>query len=456
MYRYIRFITVIAILFFLGSCTKDIFSIENRDKNIKNEDNFSKENIDKNYKKIDIKKYYLEDFFILSAYDLEAQNSYEEAREIYLNLFFKTNNSIYLVNYLRVSLLMNDYKSIVENSKKYYFDNIKDEEEILRLYSFALLNQKDFENALKYGLILVKKYKNSNNYELLGNIYLVKEDFKNSYESYLKANKYSNSASSIHALSGIEFFKFNQKDKAINRLQIAIKDKNYNYLLVLQALLFFDTLKDDEKVNNLLKDSYKFYLENNLFYEKQELINLIFERFKTEDKIIDFLVTNGIEDDFLLNLYISKGDKKNGLKLASKLYDINQIDDFLAYQAMFRYEIALEDNNLNNKELEDIIFMLEEVVETSSRALYQNYLAYILIDNDKDYLKGIALVKDALSQDPENYAYIDTLAWGEYKIKNCKKALELIKIVIEKVGLEDKEVKLHYEKIKECTKNDIR
>ncbi|WP_207771854.1 hypothetical protein, partial [Aliarcobacter skirrowii] len=112
MYRYIRFITVIAILFFLGSCTKDIFSIENRDKNIKNEDNFSKENIDKNYKKIDIKKYYLEDFFILSAYDLEAQNSYEEAREIYLNLFFKTNNSIYLVNYLRVSLLMNDYKSI--------------------------------------------------------------------------------------------------------------------------------------------------------------------------------------------------------------------------------------------------------------------------------------------------------------------------------------------------------
>src|SRR5690606_19954473 len=186
--------------------------------------------------------------------------------------------------------------------------------------------------------------------------------------------------------------------------------------------------------NNLLKDSYKFYLENNLFYEKQELINLIFERFKTEDKIIDFLVTNGIEDDFLLNLYISKGDKKNGLKLASKLYDINQIDDFLAYQAMFRYEIALEDKTLNNKELEDIIFMLEEVVETSSRALYQNYLAYILIDNDKDYLKGIALVKDALSQDPENYAYIDTLAWGEYKIKNCKKALELIKIVIEKVG----------------------
>ncbi|MDX4013084.1 hypothetical protein Q6A86_08795, partial [Aliarcobacter skirrowii] len=113
-------------------------------------------------------------------------------------------------------------------------------------------------------------------------------------------------------------------------MQIAIKDKNYNYLLVLQALLFFDTLKDDEKVNNLLKDSYKFYLENNLFYEKQELINLIFERFKTEDKIIDFLVANGIEDDFLLNLYISKGDKKNGLKLASKLYDINQIDDFLA------------------------------------------------------------------------------------------------------------------------------
>ena len=48
-------------------------------------------------------------------------------------------------------------------------------------------------------------------------------------------------------------------------------------------------------------------------------------------------------------------------------------------------------------------------------------MAYLLIDYELDINKGVALVKKALVQDPENIAYLDTLAWGEYKLKIVKK-----------------------------------
>jgi hypothetical protein len=47
-------------------------------------------------------------------------------------------------------------------------------------------------------------------------------------------------------------------------------------------------------------------------------------------------------------------------------------------------------------------------------------------------------------------AFLDTLAWGEYKVKNCKEAYKYMKQVVDEVGLDDEEIKLHWEKIKEC------
>ena len=64
-------------------------------------------------------------------------------------------------------------------------------------------------------------------------------------------------------------------------------------------------------------------------------------------------------------------------------------------------------------------------------------------------------ISNLLLQQPNNIAYIDTLAWGEYKIKNCKEANNQMKKVVDEVGLDDEEIKFHWEKIKECS-SDIR
>ena len=102
--------------------------------------------------------------------------------------------------------------------------------------------------------------------------------------------------------------------------------------------------------------------------------------------------------------------------------------------------------------LNDVIFKFEKVLQTTSNHIYENYLAYILIDFDVDVKKGLILVKKALVQEPNNIAYLDTLAWGEYKQKNCKEAFKQMKKVVDEVGLDDAEIKMHWHKIKECKK----
>jgi len=102
--------------------------------------------------------------------------------------------------------------------------------------------------------------------------------------------------------------------------------------------------------------------------------------------------------------------------------------------------------------LESVIKKFSKALEKVNNPVYQNYLAYLLIDYDKDIKKGILLVNKALEKEPDNIAYIDTLAWGEYKLNNCNNAYKQMKKVVDKAGLEEKEIKFHWEKIKECIK----
>lgn len=121
---------------------------------------------------------------------------------------------------------------------------------------------------------------------------------------------------------------------------------------------------------------------------------------------------------------------------------------YLGEMAVIEFEKAENKQSVLNS----VIVKFEKTLENISNHVYENYFAYLLIDYDIDVKKGITLVNKALKKQPDNLAYIDTLAWGEYKLNNCDIALKLMKKVVDKVGLEDSEVKLHWEKIKECSK----
>ena len=146
---------------------------------------------------------------------------YDSAKEIYLKLFLNTSKYEYLVAYATIAITqLQDYQGIKDQISKYFIPNIKEEEILLRLYSFALLKLQEFDLALKKNAItLTDLYKNSINYELLGTIYISKEEFQKAYDSFNKALKYGVSSSLIQTKASLEFFQLNRQKDAVENLK---------------------------------------------------------------------------------------------------------------------------------------------------------------------------------------------------------------------------------------------
>lgn len=134
--------------------------------------------------------------------------------------------------------------------------------------------------------------------------------------------------------------------------------------------------------------------------------------------------------------------------LVKKLYDETGNLDYLAQIAMLEFEVAKDRKEV----LPSVIKKFEDVLAVLDNHIYQNYLGYILIDFDIDVKKGLGLVKKALEKAPNNLAYIDSLAWAQYKLGDCKNAKINMKKVVDSTGLNDEEIRIHWEKIKECSK----
>jgi tetratricopeptide (TPR) repeat protein len=104
--------------------------------------------------------------------------------------------------------------------------------------------------------------------------------------------------------------------------------------------------------------------------------------------------------------------------------------------------------NKDKKSLESVIKEFESAIDKSDNPLFLNYYGYILIDHDIDVKKGIKYVKEALKKEPDSPYYLDSLAWGLYKINECKEAKEIMQRVLDM--MKEKEVIEHMNEIKKC------
>jgi tetratricopeptide (TPR) repeat protein len=97
--------------------------------------------------------------------------------------------------------------------------------------------------------------------------------------------------------------------------------------------------------------------------------------------------------------------------------------------------------------------MFNRALSGGSRdSVYLNYYGYTLIDKNMDVKKGLELVKKALEYQPDNSYYLDSLAWGYYKLNRCKEAYEVMKRVVDMEGLKEDEIREHWDAIQKCNK----
>lgn len=439
MPSYKKYLIAASLLLAFSGCSNEVASLD------------TQPIIKKDFITVEQKEFPLENQYIIFALEYENQKEFNTARDVYYRLFLKTNNYEYLVRFLSISLQLNDLEAVKTYSAKHMLEGIKEEEFLLRFYSLSLFRLKEYDLAIKNTKKLISKFKRDINLELLGTIYLQQKDFTNSIKYFKEAYLLGKSERALLSLTNVMYFYGNDKNKAKEYLEEYVEDNSYVYNLCIQLLTFYEREKDDDKIISLLKNMYYEY-KNDL--EKDEILqrtkSLLIRYLAKRDinETVEFFEKEGNDKNLLLALYRSANKPKKAMKLLNELYDETKNLDYLAQIAILEFELA------SNKEevLNSVIEKFKKALEVLDNPMYQNYLAYLLIDYDRDIKEGLKLVKKALEKEPKNLAYIDTLAWGEYKANNCEVAYIEMKKVVDKAGLKDKEIKLHWDKIKECTK----
>jgi len=209
-----------------------------------------------------------------------------------------------------------------------------------------------------------------------------------------------------------------------------------------------DFKKDTKKAIFAFKKLYE--LTKDKKYLKQLISLYLFK--KDYNSIIKLLERTHYDDKLLYELYLSKKRTIDAYKLLYFMYNRTKNPKWLAERAILTFEIASKLKAVDDRVVNRVIELFEKAIKDGAKSpTYYNYYGYTLIDYNKDIKKGINLVKKALKGEPDNIYYLDSLAWGYYKLKECKKAKEIMAKIkkIEGKSLEEEIIK-HDKLIKKC------
>ena len=281
-------------------------------------------------------------------------------------------------------------------------------------------------------------------------MYIQKSEYQKAKNIYTKIYKKTSTPRSLINLVNVMYLYLEEKKEAINLLESHINLNGCTDILCSKLLSFYQEEKNIDGIISVLKKTYHSFEEKGNEFTLNKVYKLLMYYLEKKDikEVISFLEETKANDEKLLSLYRTSSMYDKAHDLATKLYEETSNIDYLAQLAIIDFERAKDKREV----LDGVIKKFEDVLTVLDNHIYQNYLGYILIDFDIDVKRGLEYVNKALEKAPHNLAYIDSLAWGQYKLNDCKNAYANMKKVVDSAGLDDLEIKTHWEKIKECNK----
>ncbi|MBD3841210.1 MAG: hypothetical protein IE909_04905 [Campylobacterales bacterium] len=390
----------------------------------------------------------------MMAIDGEFMNNPKQALEYYKQLF-KTNKT-HEINQKIVSYAFKNkqYNTMIEYSKKGYELFAKHFEYYKQQQVIGLISQKKYNEALKIALELLQSNKTSFNYEIVANVYYVLKDYDNASKYYESAYLQNKNSQTLIKLVSILYSYLNQKDIALAYLETHVQQNGCDNGAICEKLLLIyqENNNLDGMITILSKMYYKYKPQKQYEAAVQLLESNIIALLEKKDikKAIKFLEENSTDTTKLLNLYYQDGQFDNALQLVRKLYKKTKDPELLGKIAMYQFEGASDKSKILKHVIANFELALSSGINNPS---YHNYYGYLLIDYNIDVPKGVELVKTALQSQPNNLAYLDSLAWGYYKLGLCDEAFSTINKVIKIAGLKDPEIKYHWDMITNCKKD---
>ncbi len=395
---------------------------------------------------------YKEDLNIMLALDSEKKKNSLDSFRYYSKLFKDTQNQAYLKKAIFYSYKAKKFEDMYDLSQKAIKIFPKYQEYYFQQKIIALLSLAKTKQALKEAKILLKKYPNATSYEIIANVFYAKQDYKNSLKYYESAYTINQNEKTLIKLTTILYTYLNQKDVALAYLETYLQTKGCSKIVCDKLMLIYQEQGNVDGMLSILNRMYiKYKKDPNLAKTTLIIQNLIVTLLETKDikKAIKYLEETKIDYAKLINLYYQDGQLDKALKMTRKLYRKTRNPELLGKIAMYEFELAKD----KRKVMKHVVANFELALSSGiNNASYQNYYGYLLIDFNININKGIKLIKSALKTTPNNVAYLDSLAWGYYKLGKCDKALDIMRKVISVTGLKDAEIKFHWNTIKECKK----
>ena len=387
-----------------------------------------------------------EDSLIIQGLLFDEYKAYENSRRVFAKLYDDTGAKEYLFREMTSSLLSGKH---IENSikrLKSWDEKHPDTLEVKRLLIPLYLTNQQVKEAKIEAEYLIERSSEARDLDLASNPYLYSGDFKKALDLLDIAYKKTSNEDVLLRMTVVMDEYTNERKKAIQLLET---HRRMN--IVNSNQLFFKLLSLYIKENNIngVLEIYKVLYEQD---EQEKYLTKIIEAYvykRDIDGAISFLEENKVGDTILYELYKSKKDFDKALTLINKLYKKDKDARWLAEKAVLTFENAVDKND--KKMIDKVVAYFDKAISLGvDDSIYLNYYGYTLIDKDINVKKGMKIISDALVQQPDNSYYLDSLAWGYYKEKNCKKAYELMKKVVDQEGLEEAEIAEHWDLIQKC------
>ena len=391
----------------------------------------------------EIKTFTGENTYIMFALEAENTHNYASAAKLFKKVYKKTGNVIYLYRALSDRLAARDFNQVFKTAS-YYSLKLKTNSMIKRYKVLALINLKKYNTAKKEALALVNQTHKNSDYILVSDVYIKQKRYRMALDYLESAYAANHNVRLLKRIATILFVNLQKPRDAVAYLETYIHINGCGDGVCNLLAGFYS---NENNINGMLSTYLRMYNINPSKKIAKDIVN-IYEYTQNYPQLMLFLQRCHCNDKFLLSLYVYSNMYDKAADVAKSLYKKTYNANYLAQSAMFEYE-SLQ-SKATSKQLADIVHELKKAVSYDSKAIYLNYLGYLMIEHDIDIKQGIRYVKMALKKDPDSAYYIDSLALGYYKLHDCQRAYRLIEKVKHDIGLKNSEINSHYMMIHSC------
>ena len=384
------------------------------------------------------------DMQIVKGLYFEDIKAYEPAREIFAKLYDRTGEGAFLIKEAKDALFAQSHypetiRRLLHLRKQTPYDK-----EITRILIPLYMESNNYEAAKKEAERLLEDSHDPRDIDLASNPFLYGGDLKRATQILRKLYEHTQRVSDLLRLSDLLVYR-GKSDEAIRLLETHRRLKGEDKAIYAALLKLYSAKKDIDGLLEAYKGLYK-------LKPAREVLDRILEIYAYKHDLnsaVAFLESVDAPKEVLYDIYKMTKHYNKAMVLAQDMARRSDDPRWLAELGVLTYETA------KNKDDKEMLKKMSEWFEKAlakgvDDSLYLNYYGYTLIDKNLDVAKGVALIRKALTQQPDNSYYLDSLAWGYYKLRECDKAFKTMKRVVEKEGTGVPEIAQHWRAIKEC------